>query len=159
VLFLKCLAADADEFAKLAGTEMGQAMNREIEFFPVRSRKAAIGEAERFKCHPRWFREFTNPGFCGIRFDRPGEEATATIAQVYTNEPDATLLGRPWSWLTERLSASRRGPDAPSAAGSGTPTTEPVWQAGTGDEAEGAGDGTSRKADGPRVALAPEGSQ
>jgi hypothetical protein len=41
----------------------------------------------------------TNPGVCGIRFDQPGEEPPATIAQSYRNEPDATLAGRAWSWL------------------------------------------------------------
>jgi hypothetical protein len=159
VLFLKCLAADAEEFAQLAGTVVGQALDREIEFFPVRSSRGAVSEAERFRCHPRWFRQFAYPGFCGIRFDQPGELPIATIAQIYQNQPDATLAGRAWCWLTERLRASRRGPDARSAAGSGQPTTEPAWQAGTGDEAEGAGDGTSRKADGPTTTLAPEGPQ
>ncbi|MBJ7599594.1 hypothetical protein [Candidatus Nephthysia bennettiae] len=41
VLFLKCLSADAEEFAQLAGTVVGQALDRQIEFFsgsqPARS--------------------------------------------------------------------------------------------------------------------------
>ncbi|MBJ7597063.1 hypothetical protein [Candidatus Nephthysia bennettiae] len=161
VLFLKCLAADAEEFAQLAGTVVGQALDREIEFFPVRSRRGAVSETERFKCHPRWFREFANPGLCGIRFDQVGELPTATIAQVCQNEPDPTLAGRAWCWLTERLLVSRRGPGVRSAAGSGEPVAEPepAWPAGTGDEAEGLESGTSRNGDRPRVALAPEGSE
>jgi hypothetical protein len=158
-IFLKCLPADADEFAMLAGTVIGRSLVHEVEFFPLRSRKGAIGQEERFRCHPRWFRLFANPGLCGVRFDRPGELPTVTIAQVYQNQPDSTLAGRAWCWLTERLRASRRGPDAGSAAGSGQPTTEPAWQAGTGDEAEGSGSGTSRNGDGPRVALAPEAAE
>ena len=159
VVFLKCLSADAEEFAQLAGTVVGQALDREIDFFPVRSSRGALSEAERFRCHPRWFRQFAYPGFCGIRFDRPGELPTATIAQVYQNQPDATMAGRAWCWLTERFDGSRRGPDVRSAAGSGTPTTEPAWQAGTGNEAEGADSATSRNGHKPGVALAPEGSE
>jgi hypothetical protein len=94
--FLKCLPQDADEFAMLAGTVIDRAIVREIERFPVRSSKAAIGVEERFRCHPRWFRHFANPGVCGVRFDRPGELPTATIAQVYQNQPDTTLAGRAW---------------------------------------------------------------
>jgi hypothetical protein len=74
----------------LAGTVVGQALDREIEFFPVRSSRGAVSEAERFTCHPRWFRHFANPGVCGIRFDQIGELPTATIAQIHRNEPDAS---------------------------------------------------------------------
>src|SRR5205823_424527 len=149
------------EFAQLAGTVVGQALDREIEFFPVRSSRGAVSEAERFSCHPRWFRHFANPGLCGIRFDQVGELPTATIAQVHRNQPDASLAGRAWCWLTERLLVSRRGPDVRSAAGSGEPAAkpEPAWPAGTGDEAEGSESGTSGNGDGPRVALVPEGAE
>jgi hypothetical protein len=133
----------------------------EIERFPMRSHNAAIGVEERFRCHPRWFRHFANPGVCGVRFDRPGELPTVTIAQVYQNQPDTSLVGRAWCWLMERLDASRRGPDARSAAGSGEPVAEPepAWQAGTGDEAEGSESDTSRNGDRPSVTLAPEATE
>jgi hypothetical protein len=140
--FLKCLPQDADEFAMLAGTVIDRAIVREIERFPVRGSKAAIGTEEHFRCHPRWFRHFANPGLCGVRFDRPGELPTATIAQIYQNQPDTTLAGRAWCWLTSRFRVSRRGPDGQSTAGSGGPSTDSAWQAGTGDEAEGVGDET-----------------
>src|SRR5205807_2949054 len=123
-------------------TVIGRALVHEVEFFPVRSSKGATGEEEHFRCHPRWFRLFANPGLCGVRFDQPAELPTATIAQVYQNEPDTTLAGRAWCWLTERLRVSRRGPDGRSTAGSGGPSTDSAWQAGTGDEAEGSGDDT-----------------
>lgn len=155
-IFLKCLPADADEFAMLAGTVVGRALVHQIDLFPTRSQSAGTAESERFRCHPRWFRLFANPGLCGVRFDRPGELPTVTIAQVYQNQPDTTLAGRAWCWLTEHLRVSRRGPDVRSAAGSGQPTTEPAWQAGTGDEAEGSESGTSRNGDRPNVTLAPE---
>ncbi|MBJ7598184.1 type IV secretion system DNA-binding domain-containing protein [Candidatus Nephthysia bennettiae] len=160
-VFLKCLPADADEFAMLAGTVIGRSLVHEVEFFPVRSRKGATGELERFRCHPRWFRLFANPGLCGVRFDRPGELPTVTIAQIYENQPDTTLAGRACCWLTERLGGSRREPDVRSAAGSGETAAkpEPAWQAGTGDEAGGSDSSTSRNGDGPRVALAPEGAE
>jgi hypothetical protein len=120
-IFLKCLPVDADEFAMLAGTVVGRSLVHEVEFFPLRSRKGAVGQEERFRCHPRWFRLFANPDPCGVRFDRPGELPTVTIAQVYQNQPDTTLAGRAWCWLTEHLRASRQGPEARSGPGGGQP--------------------------------------
>jgi hypothetical protein len=150
LLFLKCLPADADEFAMLAGTVIGRALVHEVEFFPVRSSKGATGEEEHFRCHPRWFRLFANPGLCGVRFDQPGELPTATIAQVYQNGPDTTLAGRAWSWLTERLGGS------PRAGSAGQPRTEPAWQAGTEDEAEGTADETEWGETGRLLPLPPQ---
>lgn len=92
VLFLKCLADDADVFAKLAGTEISAAMDREIEFFPARSRKAAIGDTESFTCHPRWFRRFNQPRLLRHPLRPPGRGADGH------HRPDLTAAARRPSW-------------------------------------------------------------
>jgi hypothetical protein len=67
----------------LAGTVVGRSLVHQIDLVPTRSQSAGTAESERFRCYPRWFRLFANPGLSGVRFDRPGELPTVTIAQVY----------------------------------------------------------------------------
>ena len=113
LIFLKCLTADAEEFANLSGTVITRSLVREVEFLPWQSGKGAVGPAEAFRVHPRWFRHFANPGQAGVRFDVPGRLPTATVVQVYAEEPELTPLGRLLCQLTERFTNGQ--PTVPEA--------------------------------------------
>ena len=53
--------------------------------------------------HPAFARSVEQLRQAGVRFDVPGRLPTATVVQVYAEEPELTPLGRLWSRLTERF--------------------------------------------------------